>query len=193
MRYKFPTLETERLVLREPRRADAKPLFAAWSDSETVRYFGTGPLATQSQAYEELRAFRNQTMSGEGIRWIITVRDRDEYVGDVGFFDFAPEHSRAEIGFLLVRPLWGQGYMREALIAVLDYGFSAANLHRGEALVDPRNAACLRILERNGFQREGLLRDYEFEHEAFIDLVLLSRLRDDIDVAASSAERAPQG
>ena len=176
MRYKFPILETPRLVLREPRRGDAQPLLTAWSDAESVRYFGTGPLATKSQALEELRGFRNQTMSGEGIRWILTERDRDEYIGDVGFFDFAPEHSRAEIGFLLARPHWGRGYMSEALDAVLEYGFTVARLHRVEALVDPRNSACLQLLERKGFQREGLLRDYEFEHDTFIDLAILSLL-----------------
>jgi [ribosomal protein S5]-alanine N-acetyltransferase len=178
VRYRFPILETERLVLRAPCRSDADRLLAAWSDDETMRYFGTEPLSTRREAREELRAFREQTVLGEGIRWILTERGRGEYVGDVGYFDFAPEHARAEIGFLLAKPLWGRGFMSEALAAVLEYGFAVKNLHRVEALVDPRNCACLRLLERSGFQREGILRDYEFERDAFVDLALLSRLND---------------
>jgi ribosomal-protein-alanine N-acetyltransferase len=175
--HRFPVLDTERLRLREPRRSDAERLLAAWRDEETMLYFGTEPLGTRREALEEIRAFREQTSSGEGIRWIITERGRDEYIGDIGFFDFAPEHARAEIGFLLAKPSWGHGLMSEALAATLQYGFVSKDLHRVEALVDPRNASCLRVLERRGFRREGTLRDYEFERDAFIDLVLLSMLR----------------
>jgi ribosomal-protein-alanine N-acetyltransferase len=175
--HRFPVLETDRLRLREPRRSDAERLLDAWRDEETMRYFGTEPLGTRREAVEEIRAFREQASSGEGIRWILTERGRDEYIGDIGFFDFAREHARAEIGFLLAKLAWGRGLMSEALAATLQYGFVAKDLHRIEALVDPRNAACLRVLERCGFRREGTLREYEFERDAFIDLVLLSMLR----------------
>ncbi len=196
MRHRFPVLETERLILREPRRSDAELSLAAWSDEETMLYFGTEPLATRAQALEQIRDFRDETSSGEGIRWIITERGRDEYAGDIGFFDFAPDHARAEIGFLLAKPLWKRGLMSEALAATLEYGFSVKRLHRVEALVDPRNAPSLRVLERRRFHREGILRDYEFERNAFIDLVLLSLLRREwedesaADVSRSTAELA---
>ncbi len=177
MRVRFPILVTDRLVLRAPRRADAARLLAAWSDEETVRYFGTGPLHTRGEALEELQIFRVQASSGDGIRWILTQQGQDEYIGDIGFFDFAPEHARAEIGFLLARELWGRGLMGEALDAALGYGFRVKCLHRVEALVDPRNEPCLRLLQRAGFEREGTLREYEFERGEFIDLVLLSLLQ----------------
>ncbi len=177
MSRRFPILETERLRLREPRRADAPHLLAAWHDEETMLYFGTEPLTTRRGALEQIRGFCEEASSGDGIRWIITEQGRDEYIGDIGFFDFACEHARAEIGFLLARTHWGRGLMGEALSAALQYGFIKKGLHRVEALVDPRNAACLRVLERRGFSREGTLRQYEFERGAFIDLALLSMLR----------------
>ncbi len=179
MRRRFPILITERLILREPTRADAMRLLAVWSDEDTVRYFGTGPLESRAEALEEIRSFRKGTSAGDSIRWVLTERGRDDYLGDIGFFDFAPEHARAEVGFLLDRSHWGQGLMREALAAVLDYGFCVKCLHRVEALVDPRNQLCLGLLERVGFRCEGTLREYEFEHDQFIDLVLLSLLQRD--------------
>ncbi len=179
MRYRFPILATERLVLRAPRRSDAGKLLEAWSDEETMRYFGTLPLTRRAEALEEIYAFREQVVAGEGIRWILTERGRDEYIGDVGYFEFASEHARAEVGFLLARPYWKRGLMTEALAAVLEYGFHVKNLHRIEALVDPRNSACRRVLERSGFREEGTLRDYEFERDEFINLLLLSRLAAD--------------
>jgi len=68
-------------------------------------------------------------------------------------------HRRAEIGYAQGRAYWGQGYMQEALKAVLNHAFEILNLHRIEADVDPRNAASVRTLERLGFQREGYLRE----------------------------------
>ncbi len=179
LRYLFPHLETERLVLREPRRSDAPSLLAAWRDAETMLYFGAEPLSTIAEARGQIRDFRDDARSGDGIRWIITERGRGEYIGDVGFFDFAPEHARAEVGFLLARPFWRRGLMHEALTSVLEFGFFTKSLRRVEALVDPRNDASLRVVERCGFATEGILRDYEFERGEFIDLVLLSLLQSD--------------
>jgi ribosomal-protein-alanine N-acetyltransferase len=192
VRTRFPVLETERLILREPRRSDAPFLLAAWQDAETMLYFGTEPLASRAEALEQIRGFLDDASSGEGIRWIITERGRDEYAGDIGFFDFAPDHARAEIGFLLARPRWNRGLMGEALGAALGFCFLVKNLHRVEALVDPRNPASLRVLERAGFRREGILRDYEFEREAFIDLILLSLLRTEWSDAGRDLLDAPR-
>ena len=66
---------------------------------------------------------------------------------------------RAEVGYCLHSAHWGQGYMREALSALIGYGFGVLKLRRLEADVDPNNAASLGILARMGFQREGLLRE----------------------------------
>ena len=60
---------------------------------------------------------------------------------------------------MLAQRAWGLGYMHEALSALLDHGFSAWNLNRVEADIDPRNQASARALERLGFRREGLLRE----------------------------------
>jgi RimJ/RimL family protein N-acetyltransferase len=53
---------------------------------------------------------------------------------------------------------WGKGYINEALVALLEFGFTQLDLNRVEADIDPRNVASARTLERLGFQREGLLR-----------------------------------
>ena len=66
---------------------------------------------------------------------------------------------RAEIGYCLRSAHWGRGYMGEALSALIDHAFGVLKLRRLEADVDPNNAGSLRILDRMGFQREGLLRE----------------------------------
>ncbi len=72
-----------------------------------------------------------------------------------------------------------KGYMTEALVGMLDYMYGNLELNRVQALVDPRNEASLRLIEKQGFQRDGLLRSYEYERGAYVDLYMLSLLREE--------------
>jgi len=73
----------------------------------------------------------------------------------------------------------GQGIAKEAALAVIAYGFEELSLNRIEALVLPANTASHQLLERLGFQREGLLRQYEKTRGQFDDLYMYSILRSD--------------
>jgi RimJ/RimL family protein N-acetyltransferase len=74
-------------------------------------------------------------------------------------FNIHKDSARAEIGYTLDRAHWSQGYMGEALRALLGHAFGPLGLNRIEADIDPRNASSARTLERLGFKAEGLLRD----------------------------------
>jgi RimJ/RimL family protein N-acetyltransferase len=80
-------------------------------------------------------------------------------MGSLTLFNLDFNHRRAEIGYALGREHWGQGYMNEALQAVLAYAFETLDLHRIEADIDPRNIASIKTVERLGFKREGYLRE----------------------------------
>ena len=83
----------------------------------------------------------------------------DRMLGHLSLFNFSEQSGRADIGYVLAREHWGQGFMREALTAAVDYAFGSMGLRRLEADTDPRNAASVRALERLGFAREGLMRE----------------------------------
>jgi RimJ/RimL family protein N-acetyltransferase len=80
-------------------------------------------------------------------------------IGTVTLFNLNLDNRRAEVGYGLDRDFWRQGYMNEALQALLSFAFNVLNLHRLEADVDPRNVGSIRSLEKLGFQREGYLRE----------------------------------
>ena len=90
-----------------------------------------------------------------------------------------PGQGRAELGYWIGVPFWGQGHATEAVAAVLAFGFGPLGLHRIHATVFPRNPASARVLEKSGFRREGLLRGYARKEGAFEDLVMYARLRTD--------------
>ncbi|NGZ75100.1 GNAT family N-acetyltransferase [Saccharibacillus alkalitolerans] len=172
----FPLLETPRLILREARPEDRDGLFALYADEEVMRYLPLDPFETAEEADDEMgwhaRIFRERT----GIRWMIEERESGAFVGTCGFLGIEREHNRMEIGYDLARGHWGKGLMPEAVRAVLDFGFGPLRANKIEARVDPDNSASVRLMDKLGFVREGLLRQHEFEKGRYVDLAAYSML-----------------
>lgn len=174
----FPVIHTERLVLRKPTYDDVKPLLELSQDEEVMLYYGMEPFREKVQSRKEIDWYLKIWTEGTGTRWVIELIEEDEdFIGEIGFYNYAKAHRRAELGYKLARKHWRKGYMTEALVGMLDYMYANLDLNRVQALVDPRNLGSLRLLENQGFQRDGLLRSYEYERGAFIDLYMLSLLR----------------
>jgi len=173
---RFPVLTTERLLLRETEERDAEGVFAMESDPVAMRYWNTPPMQHLEQAQASVARAMSHFANQRGLRWSIMRKADDVFLGHVSLFRFSEQSALAEIGYGLGRPYWGQGYMHEALTAVVDYAFGPLGARRLEADTDPRNAASLRALERLGFQREGLLRERWQVADEISDTVLLGLL-----------------
>jgi RimJ/RimL family protein N-acetyltransferase len=93
--------------------------------------------------------------------------------------DIDREHSQAELSFWLAPKLWGRGCMSEAVQAALRYGFDELGLNRLYAYHMERNPASGRVLEKNGFRREGLLRQRVRKWDRYEDVVLWAIVRSD--------------
>jgi len=172
-------LTTERLLLRPQRDDDAAALFTVFADREVTRYWSTPPWPSIEHA-QRLIARENEAMAaGKSIRLAITRRGDPALIGTCTLFAWVPGCRRAEVGYALARPVWGQGFMHEALTALLDHGFTAMDLHRVEADIDPRNTASARSLERLGFTREGLLRERWIVDGEVSDSAMYGLLRPD--------------
>ena len=78
-------------------------------------------------------------------------------IGTCSLFNVSKQCRRAEIGYGIAPAYWRQGYMFEAVSALLAFAFDTLAMNRLEADIDPRNTASARSLEKLGFQREGLL------------------------------------
>ena len=100
---------------------------------------------------------------------------------------YAPEHARAELGYVLSRKLWGRGLMPEAVRAVVRFGFGRMELNRIEARCIIENAASARVMEKAGMTCEGTLREREFIKGAYRDMRLYSILRREYRPESSGA------
>ena len=155
----FPVLTSPRLVLRETADRDAEAIFEMESDPVAMRYWSRPPMRDISEAIAAIERAKGYFPARDALRWSITRPAEDRMLGHVSLFNFSEQSARADIGYGLARRHWGQGFMNEALAAVIDYAFGPLGLRRLEADIDPRNLASVRALERLGFLHEGLLRE----------------------------------
>jgi ribosomal-protein-alanine N-acetyltransferase len=145
-----------------------------------MKYYGIAgaSIKTREEAMGQINWCNSLFDSNSG-RWIITEVDKDEYIGDIGFNNYSPEHHKAEIGYRLMKEYWNRGIITECIRTLVKYGFEKLNYNRIEALLDTRNRGCRRVLEKNQFVYEGTLRQYEFEHGEYIDMEIWSLLKNE--------------
>ena len=153
------TLRTQRLLLRPLRESDAPTLFGIFSDRRVTRYLSRPPWDTIDQALDLIAKDQQSLASGAYARFGIERIHGEELIGECSLFNLIERCRRAEVGYVLAFGAWGHGYMGEALISLLRFGFSQLMLNRVEADIDPRNAPSAKSLERLGFKKEGHLRE----------------------------------
>ena len=152
-------LQTERLRLRPLREADAPGVLVLFTDARFMQFGTTPPFAALDEAHALIARDIKAMASGERLRLGIARQDDQSLIGICTLFNLDAACRSAELGYGLVSDTWGQGFMHEALLALLDYGFSELRLNRVEADIDPANTHSAKSLERMGFTREGLLRE----------------------------------
>ena len=171
-----------RLAMRAIRLADAEALHHAYRDPELMRWWSSAPQLT----IEDTRAYIAPREGRDWQSWAITLGGGEEG-GDVTIGTLAAHPHRPhvwEIGYLLTRDHWGHGYAGEAVTALIDLLFGTARARRVYADVDPDNTRSLALLDRLGFQREGLLRAEWETHIGVRDSVILGLLANEWRVSS---------
>ena len=176
----LPTLDGARVRLRAPRAGDAADVLAVFGDAGHLRYWSHGPLADLDAARAYVDGIGAGWRERRLFQWAVTEPPADRLLGTVTLVGWDREHRRAEVGFIVHPAQAGRGLATDAVRTALRFAFGPMGLHRVEADVDPDNAASLRVLERLGFRREGLLRERWFTFGRWKDTVLLGLLAADL-------------
>jgi ribosomal-protein-alanine N-acetyltransferase len=172
----FPTLETERLLLRRLVNEDVNEIFALRSDQDVMKYIPRLLAKTKEDALSHISMINEKIDSNEGINWAITFKDNPKHIGIIGHYRIKPEHFRSEIGYMLLPEYHNQGIISEAIKEVVQYGFQEMKIHSIEAIIDPKNFASEKVLQKNGFIKEAHLIENEFYEGRFLDTVIYSIL-----------------
>jgi ribosomal-protein-alanine N-acetyltransferase len=152
------SFDTERLRLRPPTLADADDVFQYASDPEVTRHLGFPTHRTRDTAAEFLRALAAAGESGRRYGWAITLAGSDRLIGVV---EIRIQGSRADVGYVLARAWWGNGYMTEAVRPIVAWALAQEPIDRVWATCDVENRASARVLEKVGMKQEGVLRRWE--------------------------------
>jgi RimJ/RimL family protein N-acetyltransferase len=148
-------IETERLVLRKPRPEDAADLAVAYADPEVVRFIGDGSTATLAEVEEGIAQWLERWDTWGLSLFSLERREDGRVVGRAGFLLWDPETwevggSETELGWLLGREHWGQGYATEAALALRDWALGERGLTRLISLIQHENVRSARVAERIG-------------------------------------------
>jgi ribosomal-protein-alanine N-acetyltransferase len=172
-----PELVTERLLLRPFTLADAPIVQKMAGDKDVASMTLNIPHPYEDGMAEEwIGTHRQNFEAGEEAVFAIVLQEGNTLIGAIGL-TINREHERAEMGYWIGKPYWGNGYCTEAAREVVRYGFTALNLTRIQATHFVHNPASGRVMEKIGMTYEGCLRQYVKKWGDFIDLKMYAILR----------------
>lgn len=167
---KFPTITTDRLLLRACTLADAPDIQRLAGERDIASTTLRIPHPYEDGMAEQWIATHQENFySGEELSLGITLKPGGAMIGNIGLM-FNRPHDNAEMGYWIGKPYWNQGYGTEAASAVLSYAFSTLGLNRVYASHFSRNPASGRILQKIGMIHEGRLRQQLKKWEVYEDL-----------------------
>lgn len=176
---KTPTLETPGLWLRPFVTADA---------AEVQRLAGERAIADTTlnipHPYEDgmaedwIATHEPAFVAGELATFAIAGKAGDQLMGAIGL-TFYPQFARAELGYWVGKPFWGNGYCTEAALRILRYGFEERELNRVHASYLARNPASGKVLKKIGMREEGVARQHTRKWGVFEDLRSCGLLREE--------------
>lgn len=171
----FPTIRTERLLLRQFVESDLENVYKGLSDPE-VRYYGIS-YKTLEDTKAQMDFFADLEKKGKGIWWAVCSSENKTFYGAGGLNGVCKKHKKAEIGFWLLTEFWGKGIMTEVMPKICDYGFDTLGLHRIEAFVETDNLNCKNAMKKLTFRHEGTMTDCEIKNGKFISLDIYAKLK----------------
>jgi len=173
-----PIVETSRFLLRPLEKADIPAVQKSAGErkiSDTMISIPYPYPAGEAERYVTRQLAEHE--AGRVVTYIIEDKAIDRFCGLVEIREIDHEHMQAELSFWLGVDAWGQGCMSEILQPVVRYSFKGLGLNRLYAYSMLRNPASGRVLEKNGFKQEGLLRQRVRKWNKFEDVALWAILQ----------------
>jgi RimJ/RimL family protein N-acetyltransferase len=173
-------IQGEKVRLRALQEEDAEDCWRWFNNWEMVRNLESRyPLSRLAE-----RGIVERLMKPEPNDKVFAIEALDGglYLGNVGLHRISWEDRRATFGiFIGEKAYWGKGYGTDATRAVLRFAFDEMNLNRIDLQVLDDNERGIRCYEKIGFVREGVQRQYRFREARYVDMVMMSILREEYD------------
>jgi len=156
---RLPILETQRLRLEPLAAGDAAFIFPLMADHEVMAFWDVPEIDDPDVVAGVVRSQVADMAEGKAIYWSIRGLADESFIGSCDLSEIDKRHKRAEVGFMLGRDSWGNGYAQEAMSAVMSFAASSG-LRRLLARTHLGNRRSDSLLEKLGFEEEGILRGF---------------------------------
>jgi RimJ/RimL family protein N-acetyltransferase len=153
-------LNTERLNLRPLEAEDAAAIHLMMSDAEVMAFWDSEVIDDPALTLDIVERHLDEAGRDEARYWTLQLAADGRFLGLCDLSEIDRRHSRADVGFMVARRYWGGGYTFEAMHAVIGHAAQGLRLKRLQARTHLGNVRSMRLLDRLGFKREGLLRGY---------------------------------
>jgi ribosomal-protein-alanine N-acetyltransferase len=174
----FPTLESEQLILKKIEIDNLEEVFGIYSNDQVFEYCGIIPKHNKETVKKMIGLFERDFIKGVRVKWGIFLKNNPYIlVGIIEAMDFDQKVDMVTIGYFLAEPYWGRGIAGQVVHLVMKYLFETAEVNRIQAEVMPFNERSKRVLLKNGFIKEGTLRQaHVWSGKGLIDLEIYSVL-----------------
>jgi [ribosomal protein S5]-alanine N-acetyltransferase len=168
-------MQTQRLLLRRFINDDLENVFKGLSHPDVIPYYGVS-YSSLEETKEQIKWFAEIEQNKTGQWFAICSADNKIFYGGCGLNSINAQHRKGEIGYWLLPEFWGKGIITEALPLVIEYGFTALQLHRIEAVIETANENSKKIMNKLGFAYEGTMKECEIKNGRFISLDMYAKL-----------------
>jgi ribosomal-protein-alanine N-acetyltransferase len=192
----FPTVVTERLLLRNFSETDANAVYEIFSNESVTEFYDLEAFThiDQATSFVNSRIRLNEEGGRRAFRWAICMKSEPNIViGSCGFHAADKSFSSLEIGYELNQSYWHKNIAFEAVDAMLNYCFLndfPFPINRISATTNLDSTRSINLLCRLGFTEEGVLRQYGYWKSKFHDVRLFSILQSEAKQAKTGNEYA---
>ena len=175
---KMPTLETDRLILRQLRMFDAFDMYAYSKLPETTEFLTWSPHSDIEFTKNYLAFVIGKYRIGEFYDWAVTLKGEEgKMIGTCGFSRIDFINDIGEIGYVISPEYRGNGYATEAAEKIINFGFNKLNFNRIEAKYIVGNDASRAVMEKCGLKFEGISRSAMLIKGSYRDIGTCSILK----------------
>ncbi|MEK4509005.1 GNAT family N-acetyltransferase [Paenibacillus sp. FSL K6-2524] len=177
----FPILTSEHFVLKKIEELHLDEVFEIYNNDKVFEYCGIIPKHNKDTVKNMIGHFARDYNKKSRVKWgIFSIAEPNRLLGIIEAVDFNQKVNVVTIGYFLVEANWGQGIATEAVKILLDFLFMDVNVNRIQAEVMPQNETSKKVLLKNGFIKEGALRQATlWAGKGIIDIEIYSILKED--------------
>lgn len=171
-------LETERLILRKFTENDAEAVFENWASDDEVTKYLTWPTHKSVENSAGYISFCLESYkSDDSYQWGIELKETGELFGNISVVKMDADIEAVELGYVIGRRYWGNGYTAEAVKAVMAFLFKEVGVNRVAARHDTNNPNSGKVMQKAGMHYEGTLRQCDRNNQGIVDCAVYSVLK----------------